>query len=50
MLDTDAFAATLIVTHLFDALDVLYVIGGSVASTAHGSVRTTLDVDLVADL
>jgi hypothetical protein len=50
MLDADGFAATLIVTRLLDALDVPYVIGGSVASTVHGLIRTTVDVDLVADL
>jgi hypothetical protein len=50
MLDADGFAATLIVTRLLDALDVSYVIGGSVASTVHGLIRTTVDVDLVADL
>jgi hypothetical protein len=31
-------------------LGVSYYIGGSVASSAHGLPRTTLDVDLVADL
>jgi hypothetical protein len=50
MLDADGFAATLIVTRLLDAMDVPYVIGGSVASTVHGLIRTTVDVDLVADL
>lgn len=50
MLDADAFAATLLVTRLLDDLGVPYVIGGSVASTAHGLIRTTMDVDLVADL
>jgi hypothetical protein len=50
MLYPDGFAATLIVTRLLDALDVPYVIGGSVASTVHGLIRTTVDVDLIADL
>jgi hypothetical protein len=34
----------------FEALGVNYRIGGSVASSALGVGRTTLDVDLVADL
>lgn len=50
MLDPEAFAAVHVVTHLLDTLQVPYVIGGSVASMAHGMIRTTLDVDLVADL
>ena len=50
MVDAEAFQATLLVTTLLDRLDVLYVIGGSVASTVHGIVRTTLDVDIVASL
>lgn len=34
----------------FDRLGIVYQIGGSVASSAHGTPRSTLDVDLVADL
>lgn len=34
----------------FDALRVGYYIGGSVASIAHGVPRTTLDVDVIADI
>ena len=50
MLDAEAFSATLQVTRLLDEMQVPYVIGGSVASTVHGLVRTTVDVDIVADL
>lgn len=50
MLDAEAFAATLLVTNLLEALGVPYVVGGSVASTVHGLIRTTMDVDLVAAL
>lgn len=50
MLDAEAFSATLQVTRLLDEMQVPYVIGGSVASTVHGFVRTTVDVDIVADL
>ncbi len=34
----------------FDALGIRYHIGGSVASSAYGIARATLDVDLVADV
>ncbi|MEM1042498.1 MAG: hypothetical protein AAGI91_07690 [Bacteroidota bacterium] len=34
----------------FERLGVAYFVGGSVASSAYGLPRTTLDVDLVADL
>jgi len=40
-------------THLLavlDRLEIPYEIGGSVASSAHGIPRTTLDVDIVVDL
>lgn len=50
MLDAEALDVTLLVTGLLESLDVPYVIGGSVASTAHGPIRSTLDVDLIADL
>jgi hypothetical protein len=38
------------VTNLFDKLNIPYVIGGSVASIIHGMLRTTMDVDIVADI
>lgn len=38
------------VIQAFDALGVPYLIGGSLASTVHGMVRTTQDADLVAEL
>jgi hypothetical protein len=34
----------------FDRMEISYLIGGSVASSTHGPPRTTMDVDLVADL
>lgn len=34
----------------FETLGVRYCIGGSIASSAHGIARATLDVDLTADL
>src|SRR5262245_61525890 len=38
------------VADAFEALGVVYRVGGSFASSALGVARTTLDVDLVADL
>jgi hypothetical protein len=38
------------VADAFEALGVSYRVGGSVASSALGVARTTLDIDLVADL
>ncbi len=38
------------VIRAFEQLGIAYYIGGSVASSAHGIFRATLDVDLVADV
>jgi hypothetical protein len=38
------------VVQVFEDLGIRYQIGGSVASSAYGIARATLDVDLVADL
>lgn len=38
------------VVRVFDRLEVRYYLGGSVASSARGVARSTLDVDLVAEL
>ena len=35
---------------IFERLGIAYQIGGSVASLAHGIARTTLDIDMVADI
>lgn len=50
MVDSETLRVTLLVTDVLDALDVPYVIGGSMASIIHGMLRTTMDVDIVADL
>ncbi len=34
----------------FEQLDIAYLIGGSMASSIHGLARSTMDVDIVADL
>jgi hypothetical protein len=44
---SDAFSRLL---ETLDRMEVQYQVGGSVASSAHGIPRTTLDVDLVVDL
>jgi hypothetical protein len=41
---------TLKVTDVFEKLDVPYLIGGSLASTLYGRVRTTQDSDIVAEM
>ena len=41
---------TLKVTGVFERLDVPYLIGGSLASTLYGMVRTTQDSDIVAEM
>jgi hypothetical protein len=46
----DILEAVQPVTRALDALGVTYFIGGSVASSAYGKARSTLDVDIVADL
>jgi hypothetical protein len=46
----EPFVVVTLVTDTLDDLGVPYFIGGSIASTAYGFVRTTLDAYLVADL
>lgn len=50
MTDPEPLDLALGVARLFEALGVRYLIVGSVASSIHGEVRTTLDVDMVAEL
>ena len=46
----DLVAALTPVAAAFDRLGVRHYIGGSVASTMHGAIRSTMDVDVVCDL
>jgi hypothetical protein len=46
----DPVTLALILARVLERLGVRYCIGGSVASSVYGEVRTTLDVDVVADL
>lgn len=47
---SDVIAVTLRVVRLLEELGVPYVIGGSLASSVHGTMRSTGDVDFVVDL
>ena len=46
----DLFESLEPVIRAFESLGIGYMIGGSVASSAYGMARATLDVDVVADL
>ncbi len=50
MTETDLVAALRPVAEAFDALGIRYFLGGSVASSAHGVARASLDADVVAEL
>lgn len=50
MIDFEAVQIATLVTKALDRLSVPYVIGGSLASIIHGMSRTTLDIDIVADI
>jgi hypothetical protein len=47
---TEPVYVTLLVVDVLEKLEVPYLIGGSFASTSYGRVRTTQDVDIVAQL
>ena len=46
----ESIAATLRVVRLLESLEVRYVIGGSFASSIHGVIRASVDVDILAEL
>lgn len=41
---------TLLVTNTLERLGIRYAVGGSLASSLHGVMRSTIDVDIVADV
>ena len=41
---------TLLVTDIMEEMGIRYAIGGSLSSSLHGVMRSTMDVDIVADL
>lgn len=50
MTEADLIAALRPVAEAFDALGVRYFLGGSIASSAHGVARASLDADVIAEL
>jgi len=46
----EAALITLRVTQTLERLEIPYAVGGSLASSLHGVMRSTLDVDIVADM
>lgn len=51
MNETDDIVAALSpVVHAFQSLTIRHYIGGSVASSFHGAARSTMDVDVVAEI
>ena len=46
----DSIRVTLLVTDVFEKLGVRYAVGGSLSSSLHGVMRSTLDVDIIADM
>jgi len=46
----DSIRVTLLVTDVFEKLGIQYAVGGSLSSSLHGVMRSTLDVDIVADM
>ncbi len=50
MIDPDLLAALSPVLDLFRTMGVAHYVGGSIASSAHGVARASIDADVVADL
>lgn len=46
----DIYGVALAVIQILEKLGVVYELGGSLASSLHGTPRSTLDADIVADL
>jgi hypothetical protein len=49
-MQNEPIEVTLLVTGVFETLGIPYLIGGSLASTLYGMVRTTQDADIIAQL
>jgi hypothetical protein len=50
IMQNEPVEVTIKVTSLLERLGVPYVIGGSLASTLYGMVRTTQDSDVIAEM
>ena len=46
----DILQVMLLVTSVLEKMAIPYAVGGSLASSLHGALRSTLDVDILADL
>lgn len=46
----EATRITLLVTQTLEQIGIPYAVGGSLASSLHGIMRSTLDVDIIADI
>ncbi len=49
-MQSESTRITLLVTQTLERLGILYAVGGSLASSLHGVMRSTLDVDIVTDM
>lgn len=49
-MQNEPLGVTLAVIEVLESLQIPYLIGGSLASTLHGVMRTTIDSDIVADV
>ena len=47
---SEASQITLLVTHVLEQIGIRYAVGGSLASSLHGVMRSTLDVDIMTDM
>jgi hypothetical protein len=47
---SEPIRVTLQIIEVFDRLNIPYLVGGSMASAVHGVIRSTMDVDIVADI
>jgi hypothetical protein len=50
VMQNEPIEVTLMVTGVFEKLGVPYLIGGSLASTLYGMIRSTQDADIVAEM
>jgi hypothetical protein len=46
----DAIQVILLATDIFEKMRIPYAVGGSISSSVHGVMRSTMDVDIVADM
>lgn len=49
-MQNEPIEVTIRVTQIFEKLNIPYLIGGSLASTLYGMIRTTQDSDIVAEM